>query len=77
MVNLPLDNHGHGHGHGELDPHSHGSLDDVEGPKGEVSQHSADEEMHKGTDIEAQRLAKEVKVLCWIMVCILNSKTCN
>jgi glycoprotein-N-acetylgalactosamine 3-beta-galactosyltransferase len=23
--------------------------------------------MHKGTDIEAQRLSKEVRVLCWIM----------
>jgi len=57
----------HGHAHEEADPHSHGSLDNVKGPEGVVSEHSPDEDMHKGTDIEAQRLAKEVRVLCWIM----------
>lgn len=57
----------HGHAHGEGDPHSHGSLDNAEGPKDLVSQHSPDEEMHKGSDLVAQQLAKEVKVLCWIM----------
>jgi hypothetical protein len=62
-----LDDHGHGHGHEDGDPHSHGSLDNVKGPDGIVSEHSPDEEMHKGTDIEAQRLAKEVRVLCWVM----------
>jgi hypothetical protein len=61
-----LDDHGHGHADGG-DPHSHGSLDSVAGPKEEVSQHSPDEEMHKGADLVAQKLAKEVKVLCWIM----------
>lgn len=54
-----LDDHGHGHNHDETDPHSHGSLDDVAGPRDEVSQHSSDEAMHKGADIEAQRLSKE------------------
>lgn len=29
--------------------------------------HGSDEDTHKGSDIEAQKLAQEVKVLCWIM----------
>jgi len=51
----------------EADPHDHDALANAHGPKGEVKFHSADEEHHKGEDIIAQAISKEVRVFCWIM----------
>ena len=50
-----------------MDVHSHEALENAQGPNVPVSNHSPDEEAHAGEDIEAQKLAKEVRVLCWIM----------
>lgn len=63
-----LDDHGHkAEGNEKGDPHSHAAAEEEAGPSKEVSEHGADEDMHRGTDLEAQNLAKEVRVLCWIM----------
>jgi hypothetical protein len=32
-----------------------------------VSKHSPDEPMHRNEGLEAEKLAKEVRVLCWVM----------
>lgn len=44
------------------------------GPSKEVSDHEPDEDMHKGADIEAQSLAKDVRVLCWVMTSPANHR---
>lgn len=49
------------------DPHSHEELEDAAGPDQPVSFHSTDEEFHKGEDVLAKKIAKKVRVLCWIM----------
>lgn len=68
-----LDDHGHKHEE-RGDPHSHAALEGEAGPSKEVSEHEPDEDMHRGADIEAQTLAKEVRVLCWIMTTPANHK---
>ncbi|ODN02438.1 Glycoprotein-N-acetylgalactosamine 3-beta-galactosyltransferase 1 [Orchesella cincta] len=68
-----LDDHGHKH-EDEHDSHSHAASENEAGPSKEVSEHEPDEDMHKGADIEAQTLAKEVRVLCWIMTTPDNHK---
>ncbi|CAH1789542.1 unnamed protein product [Owenia fusiformis] len=49
------------------DPHSHGEFDNLKGPENMQNWHDDDEENHKGEAVEAELLAKKVRVLCWIM----------
>ena len=65
----------HEHQHeGDSDPHSHDAIRDAAGPNSIVAQHSHDEVMHRGEDVEAQKLAKQVRVLCWILTTPKNHK---
>ncbi|CAG7733184.1 unnamed protein product, partial [Allacma fusca] len=65
------DNGHHSHDDGP-DPHSHEAIENAAGPKLPVSFHSPDEEAHAGEAVEAQRLYKEVRVLCWVMTAPSN-----
>ena len=58
---------GHHAHEGGPDAHSHDELENAAGPDSPVSRHSSDEEAHAGEAEEAKRLAKEVRVLCWVM----------
>ena len=49
------------------DAHDHDDIKFAEGPTTEVVFHDGEEEAHKGEDLVAQEIAKNVRVLCWIM----------
>merc|ERR1712130_562442 len=49
------------------DAHDHEDIKFAEGPTTEVVFHSEEEEAHKGEDLVAKEIAKEVRILCWIM----------
>ncbi|XP_076326717.1 glycoprotein-N-acetylgalactosamine 3-beta-galactosyltransferase 1-like [Tachypleus tridentatus] len=52
---------------GHHDPHSHEDIEDLSGPDVPLSFHSTDEDFHKGEGVLAESLAKEVRVLCFIL----------
>ncbi|XP_059471615.1 glycoprotein-N-acetylgalactosamine 3-beta-galactosyltransferase 1-like isoform X2 [Neocloeon triangulifer] len=57
------------------DPHNHQDAESMlDGPNMEVGSHDGDEEFHQGGDDEAKKLAKEVRVLCWVMTNPSNHK---
>jgi len=49
------------------DAHDHSDIEDAEGPVTEVIFHSPEEDAHSGEDNVAKELAKNVRILCWIM----------
>ncbi|XP_065353109.1 glycoprotein-N-acetylgalactosamine 3-beta-galactosyltransferase 1 [Cloeon dipterum] len=62
-------------GLGRHDPHDHRDADNMQdGPSMDVGSHAVDEEFHEGEDEEAKKLAKEVRVLCWVMTNPANHK---
>ncbi|XP_027197825.2 LOW QUALITY PROTEIN: glycoprotein-N-acetylgalactosamine 3-beta-galactosyltransferase 1-like [Dermatophagoides pteronyssinus] len=65
-------NHDNHHHDSDLDPHHHGQLDSIKGPKLPVSFHDLEEIFHKDEDIVARHLAKTVRVLCWVMTAPKN-----
>ncbi|KAJ4431237.1 hypothetical protein ANN_19834 [Periplaneta americana] len=51
-----------------MDRHHHSDKEYNQGPDiSEMGGHGRDEQHHRGEDIEAQKLAKKVRVLCWVM----------
>ena len=42
-------------------------MEHAEGPNSEVIQHSPEEWTHKGEAALADQMAKEVRIVCWIM----------
>uniref|UniRef100_A0A1B6CY54 Glycoprotein-N-acetylgalactosamine 3-beta-galactosyltransferase 1 n=1 Tax=Clastoptera arizonana TaxID=38151 RepID=A0A1B6CY54_9HEMI len=49
------------------DSHHHGHMEDVPEIEADIGSHSHDEEFHKDEDLVARELAKQVRVLCWVM----------
>ena len=61
----------------EIDGHSRGSLRSTSETTVPTSHQlsSGNSGVHAGEDVEARRLAKQVRVLCWIMTGPSNHKT--
>ncbi|ELU10340.1 hypothetical protein CAPTEDRAFT_176711 [Capitella teleta] len=57
------------------EPHSHGEMDEMEGPDVEQQWTDVEAHQHQDEDREARRLAAEVRVLCWIMTNPSNIKS--
>uniref|UniRef100_A0A1B6DQC5 Glycoprotein-N-acetylgalactosamine 3-beta-galactosyltransferase 1 n=1 Tax=Clastoptera arizonana TaxID=38151 RepID=A0A1B6DQC5_9HEMI len=49
------------------DPHHHHDVRNEEVIIGDVGGHDHDEEFHKDEDLVAQEMAKQVRILCWVM----------